>query len=147
MGKKLLVGSAYFFSCYPDFVPGDIDELEIIDTTEFGYLKICANVKKNTDLFRLKKQPNKETYIKNSLAVGVGKALGQYLVPEVCRELGFTVEDLPKVQRLVELLDKKHEYEKIIYEAYLENKDFSLTDSQRLTAYQCYKTARTEERK
>lgn len=147
MGKKLLMGSAYFFSCYTDFVPGDIDELEIIDTTEFSYLKVCANVKENTDLFQLKKQPNKETYIKNSLAIGIGMSVGKFLVPEFCQEIGMTIDDLPKLQRLIELLDKKHEYEKIIYEAYLENKDFSLTDSQRLAAYQCYKTARTEERK
>ena len=39
-------------------------------------------------------------------------------------------------------LDPKHQYEKVIFDAYLENKKFELTPEQRLQAYEIYKKSR-----
>ena len=71
-------------------------------------------------------------------------SVGKWLVPEFCEEVGFGVDDLPKLQPLIDCLDERHMYEKIIYEAYLENKSFTLTDEQRKKAYELYLSARNK---
>ena len=53
MSKKILVGSRYFFSCYSDFDSKDIDEVEIIETNEFKYMRQISGMGKC--LFQLKK--------------------------------------------------------------------------------------------
>ena len=69
-------------------------------------------------------------------------AAGKFLVPEFCKEIGSTVEDLPKLAPLISNLDTKHEYEKIIFDSYIQNGDFVLTQEQRDKAYESYKIAR-----
>ena len=59
--SKILMGSKYFFSCYPDFVSKDTDEIEIIETTEFKHSRQLSG--KNKCLFQLKAYPSKEAYI------------------------------------------------------------------------------------
>ena len=39
-------------------------------------------------------------------------------------------------------MDDKHKYEKLIYDAYLKNNDFVLTDEQRIDAFNEYKKER-----
>ena len=68
--------------------------------------------------------------------------VGKFLVPEFCTAIGFTIEDLPKLAPLVERLDDKHMYEKVIYESYLENHAFELTIEQRDRAYSMYRESR-----
>lgn len=52
--------------------------------------------------------------------------------------LGFTLEHLKKLEPVVQRLDPKHEYEKIIYYSYIKNGGFYLTDEQRDEAYNVY---------
>jgi hypothetical protein len=54
--------------------------------------------------------------------------IGKFLVPEFCERISFTIEDLQKLSPLTKILDDKHKYEKVIYDSYLENKDFVLTE-------------------
>ena len=68
--------------------------------------------------------------------------IGKFLVPEFCDAIGFTIEDLPKLEVLVTRLDEKHLYEKIIYDSYIENNAFVLTDRQRDQAYKSYLESR-----
>ena len=68
--------------------------------------------------------------------------IGKFLVPEFCAEIGFTIDDLPLLQDIVNNLDENHKYEEIIFKAYLTNRDFSLTQEQRDEAYRCYKQSR-----
>ena len=68
--------------------------------------------------------------------------IGKFLVPEFCAEIGFTIEDLPRLEPLLAKLDEKHKYEEIIYNAYIENNAFVLTDEQRAAAYESYKVSR-----
>lgn len=140
MSNKILMGSTYFFSCYEDFIPGDLDELIVEDTNNFKYMSQLHGQGKC--LFRLKKQPDADTYINMALEDRLGMVVGKFLIPEACQALGVTIQDLPKLLPLIEKLDSKHEYEKIIYESYLENKAFFLTDSQRAKAYQSYRQTR-----
>jgi hypothetical protein len=137
---KFLMGSQYFFSEYPDFQSKDIDELEIVDTGDFKYLRQLSGM--GRCLFQLKRQPSTEEYITFALKSSVGMVVGKFLVPEICQALGFTIKDLPKLQPLINRLDSNHKYEEIIYNSYLENKAFILTSDQRLCAYQSYKESR-----
>lgn len=138
--SKILIGSRYFFSCYDDFVSKDIDELEIIETSDFGYLRQLTGQGKC--LFQLKKQPSKENYIEYALKSNIGMVVGKFLIPEFCEAIGFTIEDLPQLKPLIDKLDDKHKYEEIIFNSYVENESFTLTEEQRLRAYRSYRESR-----
>lgn len=135
----ILMGSTYFFSCYNDFKPTDIDKIDIINTSDFKEKRIIRGQGK--DYIFLKRKP-KEELIQDALKSSLALVVGKFLIPEFNKQIGFTIEDLPKVQPLIDRLDDKHKYEKIIYEAYLENKEFSLTQKQRDAAYASYKESR-----
>lgn len=138
--SKFLMGSQYFFSCYEDFTSKDTDEVEIIETDEFKYVRQLTG--QGRCLFQLKKYPSKEEYIDCALQSSLGMVVGKFLIPEFCEAIGFTVEDLPRLHGLVDILDDKHKYEEIIYNAYIKNGSFTLTDMQRNEAYNSYKESR-----
>lgn len=138
----MLIGSKYFFSCYEDFEPHDIDELEIIETNEFNQVRQLTGQGKC--LFQMKKHSSKNDYIEWAIQSPLGMVVGKFLVPEFCEAIGFTVEDLPRLRVLIDKLDKKHKYEEIIYNSYIENGSFTLTDEQRDRAYASYKATRAE---
>lgn len=138
--SKFLIGSQYFFSCYEDFKGKDIDEVEIIETKDFKYVRQLTGQGKC--LFQLKKYSSKEEYINYALQSNLGMVVGKFLVPEFCEAIGFGVEDLPRLRGLIEILDDKHKYEEIIYDAYIKNGSFTLTEKQRDEAYNSYKESR-----
>lgn len=135
----ILMGSNYFFNQYNDFKTKDIDKIELVETTEFKDKRIIRGQGK--DYFYLRKKP-KEQLIKDALNSESALVIGKFLIPEFNEQIGFGIEDLPKLQPLINKLDIKHKYEKIIYEAYLENHGFTLTQRQRDAAYASYKEAR-----
>jgi hypothetical protein len=137
--KKFTIGSQYFFSCYPDFKSKDLDELELVDTTDFQFMRQLTG--RGKCLFQLKQQANTEDYISYALT-DTAMAVGKFLVPEFCEAINFKLEDLSRLQKLIDDLDPKHKYEQIIFESYLENCSFYLTEEQRLKAYKSYKEAR-----
>lgn len=138
--SKILMGSQYFFSCYDDFNSKDIDEIEIVETNEFNYMRQFTG--RGKCLFQLKKCPSKEGYIDWALQSQLGMVVGKFLIPEFCEAIGFTIEDLPRLRVLIDKLDDKHKYEEIIYNSYIENNSFTLTDEQRQRAYKSYKESR-----
>ncbi len=138
--SKFLMGSQYFFSCYNDFNSKDIDEIEIIETNEFKHMRQLTG--RGKCLFQLKKQHSKDTYINYALQSNLGMVIGKFLIPEFCKEIGFTIEDLVKLSPLIEKLDAEHIYEKIIFDSYIENGSFTLTEEQREKAYKSYKESR-----
>ena len=140
--NKILIGSQYFFSCYDGFQGKDVDELQIIETDEFSQVRQITGQGKC--LFQMKKHDTKDDYIEWALKSYIGMVIGKFLVPEFCAEIGFTIEDLPRLAPLLDRLDDKHAYEKIIYHSYLENGSFTLTDEQRDRAYKSYKESRVE---
>ena len=139
---KFLMGSQYFFSCYDDFKGKDIDEIEIIETNEFAQVRQITGQGKC--LFQLKKHRSKEDYINWALESQIGMVIGKFLIPEFCKAIGFTIEDLPLLRVLINRLDDKHRYEAIIYDSYIENGSFTLSDEQRARAYKSYKESRGE---
>lgn len=140
--SKILMGSQYFFSCYNDFHSKDIDEIEIIETTEFNYVRQLTGC--GRCLFQLKKQSKKQDYIDYALQSSLGMVVGKFLIPEFCLEIGMEVNDLIQLRPLIDILDEKHMYEKIIYDSYITNQAFTLTNEQRDKAYKNYKQSRGE---
>lgn len=138
--SKILIGSTYFFSQYEDFQSKDIDEIEIIDTIEFSQMRQITGQGKC--LFQMKRHSSKDEYIKWALKSQMGMVIGKFLVPEFNSVIGLTIEDLLKLKPLLKKLDDKHKYEEIIFNSYIENGDFTLTEKQRDLAYQSYKDSR-----
>lgn len=136
---KHLMGSRYFFSGYPGYHSHDTDTVELLDTTEFREKRIIRGQGK--DIFQLRRKP-KEELIQDALRSQLPMVVGKFLIPEFNEEIGFTIEDLPRLEPLINALDEKHRYEKIIYYAYLHNGKFELTQEQRDAAYRAYKKAR-----
>ena len=133
-----LMGSNFFFDCYEDFHSHDIDFIELTDDPSVKTLRIVRG--QGEDYFFFKRKP-KEQLIKDAL-ISLPMCAGKFLIPAFDQEIGFTVEDLVKIKPLIDKLDEKHTYEKIIYDAYIKNNSFTLTPAQRLKAYNCYKRSR-----
>lgn len=64
--------------------------------------------------------------------------VGKFLVPDFIKELNVTIKDIKRLKPLIENLDEKHLYEKVIYDSYIENNDFFLTDEHLNKAYEIY---------
>ena len=130
------VGSSVFFQ-----ESKDIDYLIIMDSFIPGKLKMKAQIG-NDDIFMYKPDVTKEEFVQELVTSGVNMKAGKFLVPDFCKHIGFTIEDLKKLKPYFYNMDDKHKYEKLIYDAYLENNDFVLTDKQRDSAYQEYRKER-----
>lgn len=140
--KKYLMGSKYFFDCYKDFKSHDVDYLVFEDYPE-DY-KNVKNIRGNgQDIFYWRKMKPKE-FIDHTLTSGTPMQIGKFLIPEINEELGFTIDDLRKLEPLIKNLDEKHRYESIIFYSYLENDEFSLTGEQLNNAYKEYKKSRPD---
>lgn len=137
---KFIIGSQYFFRQYPGFKSHDSDFIELLDTDEFKKKRIIRGQGK--DIIQLKKK-SKEALINDALHETLAMCVGKFLIPEFNKAIGFTIDDLPKLQPLIDRLDEKHLYEKIIYDSYLENNNFILKDIQRDAAYESYRRARS----
>ena len=66
-------------------------------------------------------------------------AAGKFLSPELAEYMNITIDDLKLFQSAFDNIDKRHTYEKVIYESYIKNNAFVLTDEQRNEAYKLYK--------
>lgn len=138
--KEIIIGSKAFFSSYNDYRGKDLDMLAIMnhlinDDKSF-------NIKlKDKDIFMY---PNfsKDKFIQYDLECNIPMRIGKYLVPEFAKYIKLTIEDLYQLKPLVDKLDEKHDYEKIIYDSYIANSGFYLTDEQREKAYLRYKESR-----
>lgn len=141
-----LMGSTYFFSSYKDFKSKDTDYWELIDPKGFfKYVRRLTTVgQPMIEYFSFNKNVTKEDHILEALNNSLPLVVGKFLIPEFCQEIGLNIQDLPRLKPLIDNLDEKHLYEKVIYEAYLENGDFYLTNTQRDQAYEIYKKARNQ---
>lgn len=138
-GKFILVGSTYFFDGMDGFHSKDKDFVQLVDKPNgFQYVKQTSG---SYCLFQWKRMSADE-FVEYALAKGPAMQLGKFLVPEFVIEIDFTIAHLRRLKPLVDALDEKHAYERVIYNAYLENGGFRLTAEQREQAYEAYKQAR-----
>ena len=136
--NRFLVGSNVFFRGYfEDFESKDVDTL-VLEDEPIGYETVRQFRFNNRCIFQWRRM-EKDEFIDLSLERGLGMELGKFLVPEFARELKMNIDDLERLQPLADKLDEKHLYERIIYDAYIENGCWALTDEQRIEAYRVYK--------
>lgn len=139
--KKIKMGSEIFFSQYQDFKSKDTDWLCLV-RNYFGGDKAMRVQIKHDDIVLYHEGYNKADFIKEALTSKVPMKIGKFLIPEFSEYFNVTLKDLKLLKPLVDSLDSKHAYQKIIYDAYISNGSFTLTDEQRQAAYDSYKSAR-----
>ena len=122
----MLVGSNVFFKDIDGFNSKDVDILELIDNP-IGFKNNRWIKFPHKDVFQWRRMPIKE-FIEITLSNNIPLEIGKFLVPEFIKEFNLSINDLKKLQPLIENLDDKHKYESVIYYSYLQNNDFYLTD-------------------
>ena len=143
MAKKIIIGSRAFFEGMKDYHPKDIDEMQIQDKW-LPHGKKVLNFKKNGHDIFFWSPLTKEEYIEDALTCGVRMRVGKFIVPEFAEYIGLTIEDLKRLGPVFLEPTDTHQYQVIIYNAYIENGSFTLTDEQRNEAYRVYKEARSK---
>ena len=140
--KEFKIGSSIFFDSYSDYTQKDIDILAITDLPLFG--KPMMNMKlKDKDIFFMCIEDN-SVMLDKTLESGVNMRAGKFLSPEFAEYIGLTIEELKKLKPMFDDIDEKHMYEKVIFDSYIKNNGFFLTNEQRLMAYEEYKRKRPE---
>ena len=144
---KFNVGSAAFFEgYYDDYAPHDKDYFYLSDNNKepFLYFKLF----KTKQEYFIYHYISKEELLQHELekAKTFPMVAGKLLVPDVCKYFNITLDDLKLFENIFNNMDEKHEYEKIIYDAYVINNDFILTKEQRDKAYESYKHTRKKEK-
>lgn len=132
----MLVGSNVFFKDIKGFKSKDTDILELVDNpTDFKYLRQFRF--KDKCVFQWRNMPVDE-FIDAELLMNVPMSVCKFLCPEFIKLKGLTIEQLKRLQPLVDNMDEKHMYLKTIYDFYIANNDFTLTDEQLNDAYNIY---------
>ena len=140
--KEFKIGSSIFFDSYSDYTQKDIDILAITDLPLFG--KPMMNMKlKDKDIFFMCIEDN-SVMLDKTLESGINMRAGKFLSPEFAEYIGLTIEELKKLKPMFDDIDDKHMYEKVIFDSYIKNTAFFLTNEQRLMAYEEYKRKRPE---
>lgn len=137
----MLVGSNVFFKGINEFKSKDIDILELVDNP-IGFKNQRQFKFKDKCVFQWRRMSVNE-FISVTLSNNVPMEVGKFLVPEFIEIMNITLDDLKKLQPLVDNLDDHHKYEKVIYDSYIANNDFILTDEQLNEAYKMYLKYRT----
>ena len=135
--KTFKIGSNAFFEGLDGFSPKDIDEVCIMDSFPLKGNSIHANGLHGKDVFFFRNM-DKKGFIDDLRKSGLKMCIGKFLIPEFADYIGLTIEDLKGLKDVIEGIDEKHSYEKIIYDSYIENNGFYLTDNQRQKAYADY---------
>lgn len=138
--KSILVGSTYFFKGLEEFKSKDTDRVVLVENP-IGFKNVRQTSGSGSCLFEWRKMSADE-FVEFTLKTKLPMSVGKFLVPEFCEAVGFTLMHLKKLESIFDKLDDKHKYEKNIYNAYLKNGSFTLTDEQRQSAYEEYKKAR-----
>lgn len=140
--KTFLIGSKAFFSGFDDFVPVDTDILIFDDEPDYEISK--SYMDGNTHYVRWDGRMSKRELIDFHKYLYTGRYIQKFLVPEVVEYLGLTIEELKEMDNLIKYLDDQHTYIKIVYDSYIENNGFFLTDEQLQAAYDEYNRKRQQ---
>ncbi len=145
MNKKILIGSRAFFSKCPNFNSKDIDYLILVNKGN-GFQFVRQLSFPHQCIFEFVRRPKQEM-IDYALQHGAAMQVGKFLVKEFAEEIGLTIDDLKQLQPLVDKLDSKHAYERIIFDFITENGSWDIPDEVRNAAYDVYRAARPDTNK
>lgn len=138
------IGSRYFFENFDDFVLKDIDTLVIIDDWCVKRTNVLNLKDKNGNDIFFYRDMTKDEFIKNTIESKVPMRCGKFLIKEFNEYIGFTIEDLKKLETMFREMDEKHKYETYIYDCFIKNNNFELNEEQLLNAYNIYKEKRKD---
>jgi len=139
--KEFLIGSKAFFGDIEGYSSKDVDKLCIMTIFPFrgNILRMHGNSK--DDIF-ICRDMSKEEFIEHTLKSNTPMEIGKFLVPEFANYIGLTIEDLKRLEPVIKNIDEKHKYERLIYDSYIENNSFILSEQQKIAAYEVYKKSR-----
>lgn len=137
----MITGSRAFFKNIKGFKPKDTDYIHIVNGENVEYKHLYQTRCNGNCHFYIVRQ-KKEHLIDFDLKFSPPMVIARYLTPSFAKEFNLDIEDLKKIKPLRDRLDTKHEYLGIIYDFYIKNKSFYLTDEQRALAYLTYKKTR-----
>lgn len=143
--KKIRVGSSVFFGDMPGYEAHDVDYVCLLDRPLVPGRQVM-NMKRRTagvlcDYF-LMVDTAKEEMLRRTLEADEPLRAGKFLAPELATHLGMAVDDLRLLDTLFTRMDEKHRYEYVIYQAYLANGSWQLSESQRAEAWKAYREGR-----
>lgn len=142
ISKKYNVGSKYFFGHLDEFHSKDEDYLIFVDKDETLFEYQIWFKFPHEDKFVWKKLiPEDYIYYLNNVSILPMEA-GAFLNKEICKFIGFTIEHLKQLKSVFDKIDDKHKYEQIIFDSYIENNGFFLTNEQLKRSYEEYKKYR-----
>lgn len=136
----ITIGSRAFFEGMAGFHPKDSDTL-VLQAAPCGYRFVRQLHTAGRCIYYWRLMAAGE-YIDYALEKGPAMQLGKFLVPPFAGAVGLTISSLARLRPLVDRLDKTHAYERIIFEAYIANGSFTLTEGQRLAAFREYQAER-----
>jgi hypothetical protein len=145
--KEFEIGSQSFFKEKMNYFNKLSDILYIVDKGD-GYNFISStDYSGRTEVYLVKRNKNEliDWVLNNSLEANL--EIGKFLVKEVIDYLDITIDDLKLFDSIFSNLSDKFEYEKIIYDSYIENNSFDLTEEQLNKAYESYKESRQNDNK
>ena len=132
----MLVGSNVIFIDIEGFTSKDTDILEFVDNpTDFKNVRQFKFPDKC--VFQWRKM-SIDKLIDITLSRNFPMEIGKFLVPEFIKEFKLSIDDLKRLEPIIAKLDDKHKYEEVIYNSYIKNNDFTLTDEQLNEAYKIY---------
>lgn len=140
--KEFVVGSNYFFKNIVNFKSKDTDLL-IVEKNPIGYENQMQITGNNKCIFKWRFMSVNDflhhAYMLQKTPMNVGKFLNK----EFAEYIGLEIKHLKRLEPIFKRLDEKHLYEKVIYDSYIENNGFYLTEEQRLKAYEEYNKYRS----
>lgn len=137
--RSFTIGSSAFFAGMEGFCPKDTDELCFVDA--YPFTPSIMNIKIGDKDLHVCRDMYKEEFMQYSFDHDALTA-GKFLIPDFATFIGMSIDDLESMRPVFDRLDEKHSYEKVIFDAYIENGEFYLTDEQLRKAYEEYKSKR-----
>ena len=139
--KRIVTGSRAFFSGMEGFKPKDVDVVILVNAKNVPFQWMRQTSNGAVDVFEIVRHP-KEELIAHAVRKARPMAIARFLTPDFAKAIGLLPSDLPALKPMRDALDPKHGYLGVIYDAYLENGSFTLTEAQRMAAFENYKAAR-----
>ena len=136
--RRFKVGSRAFFEGMPGFEPNDLDEVEFEDEPVLYRDKMQFRKKDGTRCLFKWRRMSADEFVEHALRSDLPMEAGKFLVPEVAEYLGITMDHLKKLGPVFERMDDRHAYERSIFEAYVKNNAFELTEYQKAYSYGLY---------
>jgi hypothetical protein len=140
--KQFKIGSSAFFSGVEGYNGKNSDTL-LIEKDPVGF-KTWRESSGQSVVIAEWKEMGKDEFIEATLSFGKPELAGKFLIPEFAEWFQMAIDDLKKLDNLFSKMEGKQAYLKKIYEYYIENGKFELSEEQKKDAYSVYEEHRKD---